>query len=76
MNTYGSPKAKYKFAATMALRANIISAQVIPGKMVLVDTGKVYFDVKEGDYAEQFAIQVMTNSKEAVQLYDHIKTLI
>lgn len=71
-----NPKAKYKFVITKALRSNVISSNVVPGKMVLVDTGKVYFDLKEGDVAEQFAQLVVQRNDVAVKLYQHIENLI
>lgn len=76
MNQFGNPKAKYKYNITMALRQNIISTAVIPGKMVLVDTGKAYFDVKGGDQAEQFAVLLLSHNQDAVKLYDQIKTVL
>lgn len=71
-----NPKAKYKFVITNALRKNIISSNVVPGKMVLVDTGKVYFDLKEGDVTEQFAQLVVQRNDQAVKLYEHIENVL
>ncbi len=73
---FTNPKVKYKFVITNALRKNIISATQVPNKMILVDTGKVYFDVKEGDAAEQFAVLVIARNNAAVDLYSHIENLV
>lgn len=68
-----NPKVKYKYIIIKALRANVISAE--NGKMVLVDTQRVYFDLKEGDAAEQFASLVLQRQDEAVKLYEQIQNL-
>lgn len=71
-----NPKVKYKFVIVKALRKNLISTSIVPGKMVLTDTQKVYFDLKEGDAAEQFASLVLQRNDDAVKLYDQIQNLI
>lgn len=71
-----NPKVKYKYKIIQALRANIISDSLIPGKMVLTDTKKVYFDVKEGDVAEQFATMILMRNDDAVKLYQQIENLV
>lgn len=71
-----NPRVKYKYNIIKALRANIISATELPGKMIMVDTKKVYFDVKEGDAADQFAGLVLQRQDEAVKLYQQIENLI
>ncbi len=70
---FTNPFVKYKYVATLALRDNIVTADKVPGKMVYVETGKTYFDVKEGDYAHQFASQVLQNQHEATLLYNLCK---
>lgn len=73
---FTNPKIKYKYIITQALRMNLISATQIPNKMVLVDTGKVYFDVKDGDVADQFAGLVSIRNNQATDLYNHIENLV
>lgn len=70
-----NPKIKYKYKIIKALRSNVISSTMVPGKMVLVDSGRVYFDVKEGDAAEQFASLVFQRQDEAVKLYEQVQNL-
>lgn len=67
-----NPKVKFKYNIVQGLRANIISSNIVPGKMVLVDTQRVYFDVKEGDSAEQFASLLIQNNQDAVKLYEQM----
>lgn len=73
---FTNPKIKYKYNITMALRDGIISTNEVPGKMVLTDTKKIYFDVKEGDVAEQFAQLVFARNNDAVKLYEQIQNLL
>lgn len=71
-----NPKNKFKYNITMALRQGFISTDVFPGKMTLVDTKKAYFDVKEGDVAEQFATLLMQNDSDAHKLYDQLEKVM
>lgn len=73
---FTNPKIAYKYKITLALRANIINISAIPGKMVLTDTGKAFFDVKEGDAAEQFAQLVFNRNDEALKLYRQVENLV
>lgn len=73
---FTNPKNKFKYNVTMALNTGLISASIIQGKMVLVDTQKPYFDVKEGDLAEQFAKLLMERNDKANELYEQIKLLL
>lgn len=73
---YTNPKNKFKYKITMALRDNLISGNIYPGKMALVSTQKAFFDVKEGDIAEQFAQMVYNRNDEAVKLYGQIENLL
>lgn len=73
---FTNPKVKYKYVITQALRKNIISASVAPGKIVLVDTGKVCFDIKDGDAAEQFATLILARNNVAVELYAQIENVL
>lgn len=73
---FTNPKNAFKYKITLALRDNLISTNVIPGKMVLTSTQRVYFDVKEGDYAEQFAQLVFNRVDNAVSLYQQICNLL
>lgn len=68
-----NPKNKFKYNIVEAMRDNLISTDVIAGKMVLVGTGKAYFDVKEGtDAAETFATLLMQDNSEALKLYQQL----
>jgi hypothetical protein len=73
---FTNPKNTFKYKITLALRGNLISTSVIPGKMVLTSTQRAYFDVKEGDVAEQFAQLVFNRVDEAVKLYHLIENLL
>lgn len=70
-----NPKNKYKYNVIQALQAGIISSEAVPGKMQLVDTGKVYFDLREGDVAEQFASLLLSHNREALALYSQIEKI-
>lgn len=73
---FTNPKNAFKYKITLALRDNLISTNVIPGKMVLTSTQRAYFDVKEGDSAEQFAQLVFNRVDNAVSLYQQICNLL
>lgn len=73
---FTNPKNAFKYKITLALRENLISTNVIPGKMVLTSTQRAYFDVKEGDSAEQFAQLVFNRVDGAVSLYHQIENLL
>lgn len=73
---FTNPKIAYKYKITLALRANIINTSAVPGKMVLTDTNRAFFDVKEGDAAEQFAQLVFNRNDEAVKLYQQIQNIL
>ena len=73
---FTNPKNAFKYKITLALRDNLISTNVIPGKMVLTSTQRAYFDVKEGDSAEQFAQLVFNRVENAVSLYHQIENLL
>ena len=73
---FTNPKNAFKYKITLALRDNLISTNVIPGKMVLTSTQRAYFDVKEGDSAEQFAQLVFNRVDNAVNLYHQIENLL
>jgi len=72
---FNNPKVKIKYTILKAMRENIISAAVIPGKMVLVGSNQPYFDLRSGDAAEQFANLVVARHEGAVSLYAHIESL-
>lgn len=72
-----NPKNKIQFVATKALQKNIISTNIIPNNVVLVETGKPLFEVKgDGDVAEQIATMVMQNSEPATRLYNQLQKLV
>jgi hypothetical protein len=73
---FTNPRIEFKYKITLALRANIINTSSIPGKMVLTDTNRAFFDVKEGDAAEQFAQLVYNRNDDAVKLYNQIENLL
>jgi len=76
-NQFTNPKNEYKYNIVQALQLGIISADKIPGKMVLNDTGAVYFDVKIGDdVADQFASLMMIRNDKAIKLYSQIENIL
>lgn len=73
---FTNPKNAFKYNITLALRDNLISTNIIPGKMVMTSTQRVYFDIKEGDSAEQFSQLVYNRVDNAVALYQQICNLL
>jgi hypothetical protein len=72
-----NPKNVYKYNITQALRQHVISTDVVPGKIVLVDTGKAYFDIREGvDVADYFATLYIQRDNDAMALYDHLEKIL
>jgi len=70
-----NPKNKYVYNFTQALREGIISSDMIPGKVVLVGTGKVYCEIKEGDVAEQLAQMLILRNSEVISLYSALENI-
>lgn len=77
LRQFVNPKNKIQFVMTKALQKNLISTDVVPNNVVLVETGKVLFDVKaDQDIAEQIATLVMQNHDVATRLYNQLQKLV
>jgi hypothetical protein len=65
-----NPKNKYKYVFLLGLEDNIISSTINSGRITIVETNVVKFELKTGDAAEELAQLCMSEHKEAMALYN------
>lgn len=71
-----NPKNKYKYTVLEGLADNLISVNLVPGKVCFVETGAVLFDVNTPDTAEEIASMAVANFTPAVNIVNRLKKLL
>lgn len=74
LEQFANPKNRIKFLVTKAIQEGVISYSMIPGKMVMAETGVPLFSVNsEGDVPDQVASLVMSENEAATRLVDGLE---
>jgi len=76
LRNFVNPKNKVKYIITKAIQEDIISTTKIEGKVVMIDSGRILFDIKvNSDSVEEISKKVMAGDEAAEKLYRHLQTI-